>query len=367
MRRLAWRLWLAVGILMCTACNHHQTGKRYFVAFSQCNNAEPYRTAQNQLMQRLFDQKGDVQLVIADAQQDNSKQIAQIETFIREKPDLLIVAPNERAPLTDVMGRALAAGIRVICLERDITQPNYTTFIREKPDLLIVAPNERAPLTDVMGRALAAGIRVICLERDITQPNYTTFIGADNVAIGNMAGEFIVDALTRKNGRPQGKVVEIRGLLGVEAEMERYNGAHEITKAYPGIRFVHEAVADWLQSNARERMSEILRAEPSIDVVYAHNDPMAIGAYLAARDLGRDKQMTFIGIDGLGGPAGGIKKVMDGVLAVTFYYPLCVDKAVEIGEHMLRDSAFRPDKQYILQPEKITAANASQMYDKLTF
>jgi ribose transport system substrate-binding protein len=320
MRRLAWRLWLAVGLLMCTACNHHQTGKRYFVAFSQCNNAEPYRTAQNQLMQRLFDQKGDVQLVIADAQQDNSKQIAQIETFIREKPDLLIVAPNERAPLTEVMGRALAAGIPVICLERDIAQPNYTTFI-----------------------------------------------GADNVAIGKMAGEFIVDALTRKNGRPQGNVVEIRGLLGVEAEMERYNGAHEITKAYHGIRFVHEAVADWLQSNARERMLEILRAEPSIDVVYAHNDPMAIGAYLAARDLGRDKQMTFIGIDGLGGPAGGIKKVMDGVLAVTFYYPLCVDKAVEIGEHMLRDSAFRPDKQYILQPEKITAANASQMYDKLTF
>jgi ribose transport system substrate-binding protein len=306
--------------LMCTACNHHQTGKRYFVAFSQCNNAEPYRTAQNQLMQRLFDQKGDVQLVIADAQQDNSKQIAQIETFIREKPDLLIVAPNERAPLTEVMGRALAAGIPVICLERDIAQPNYTTFI-----------------------------------------------GADNVAIGKMAGEFIVDALTRKNGRPQGNVVEIRGLLGVEAEMERYNGAHEITKAYHGIRFVHEAVADWLQSNARERMLEILRAEPSIDVVYAHNDPMAIGAYLAARDLGRDKRMIFIGIDGLGGPAGGIKKVMDGVLAVTFYYPLCVDRAVEVGEHMLHDSGFRPDKQYILQPEEIAAANASQMYDKLTF
>jgi ribose transport system substrate-binding protein len=320
MRRLAWRLWLAVGLLMCTACNHHQTGKRYFVAFSQCNNAEPYRTAQNQLMQRLFDQKGDVQLVIADAQQDNSKQIAQIETFIREKPDLLIVAPNERAPLTEVMGRALAAGIPVICLERDIAQPNYTTFI-----------------------------------------------GADNVAIGKMAGEFIVDALTRKNGRPQGNVVEIRGLLGVEAEMERYNGAHEITKAYHGIRFVHEAVADWLQSNARERMLEILRAEPSIDVVYAHNDPMAIGAYLAARDLGRDKRMIFIGIDGLGGPAGGIKKVMDGVLAVTFYYPLCVDRAVEVGEHMLHDSGFRPDKQYILQPEEIAAANASQMYDKLTF
>jgi ribose transport system substrate-binding protein len=307
-------------ILCLPACREKQPAKKYFVAFSQCNNAEPYRAAQNQLMEKLFNEKGDVQLVIADAQQDNSKQIAQIETFIRQKPDLLIVAPNERAPLTGVMGRAMAAGVPVICLERDITQPNYTTFI-----------------------------------------------GADNLAIGKMAGQFIVDSLNHKYGKPQGKVVEIRGLLGVEAEMERYNGAHDVLKNNPGIRVVHEAVADWLQSNARERMSEILRAQPEIDVVYGHNDPMAVGAYLAAHDLGREKQMIFIGVDGLGGPGGGVKKVMDGVLSATFYYPLCVDKAVEIGEQILHDPNFHPDKQYILQPQLVTADNASQMYQKLTF
>jgi ribose transport system substrate-binding protein len=214
---------------------------------------------------------------------------------------------------------------------------------------------------------MAAGIPVICLERDIIEPNYTTFIGADNVAIGKMAGQFIVDYLARKYGRPKGKVVEIRGLLGVEAEMERYSGARNLLKAYPDIRFVHEAVADWLQSNARERMTEMLRAEPEIDVVYAHNDPMAVGAYLAARDLGREKQMIFIGVDGLGGPAGGIKKVVDGILATTFYYPLCVDKAVEIGDRMLRDPGFHPNKRYILQPQQVTPQNAREMYQKLTF
>jgi ribose transport system substrate-binding protein len=308
-------------ILLLASCREKQPGaKRYLVAFSQCNNAEPYRAAQNQLMTKLFAEKGDVQLVIADAQQDNSKQIAQIETFIRQKPDLLIVAPNERAPLTEVMGKAMAAGIPVICLERDITQPNYTTFI-----------------------------------------------SADNLAIGKMAGQFILDSLGKKYGKPQGKIVEIRGLLGVEAEMDRYNGAHDVLKGYPGIRVVHEAVADWLQSNARERMQEILRAQPEIDVVYGHNDPMAVGAYLAAHDLGRDKQMLFIGVDGLGGPAGGVKKVMDGVLAATFYYPLCVDKAVEVGEQILHDRNFHPEKQYILQPQLITSDNAIQMYQKLTF
>jgi len=308
-------------ILLLPSCREKQSrANRYLVAFSQCNNAEPYRAAQNQLMTKLFAEKGDVQLVIADAQQDNSKQIAQIETFIRQKPDLLIVAPNERAPLTEVMGKAMAAGIPVICLERDITEPNYTTFI-----------------------------------------------GADNLAIGKMAGQFIVDSLGKKHGKPQGKIVEIRGLLGVEAEMDRYNGAHDVLKAYPGIRVVHEAVADWLQSNARERMQEILRAQPEIDVVYGHNDPMAVGAYLAAHDLGRNKQMLFIGVDGLGGPAGGVKKVVDGVLAATFYYPLCVDKAVEVGEQILHDRNFHPEKQYILQPQLITSDNAIQMYQKLTF
>ena len=93
-----------------------------------------------------------------------------------------------------------------------------------------------------------------------------------------------------------------------------------------------DPVADWIQAKAKDRMTEVLRAQPKIDVVYGHNDPMAIGAYLAAKELGREKEMIFVGVDGLGGPAGGIKKVMDGVLAATFVYPLCVDKAVEIGQ-----------------------------------
>jgi len=318
MSRVSVRVILSLLAMLLASCGSKDKGqKKYFVAFSQCNSAEPYRAAQNQRMQEEFGKKNDVHLVISDAQQDNSKQIAQIEAFIRQKPDLLIVAPNERAPLADVMGRAMAAQIPVICLERDIAEPNYTTFV-----------------------------------------------GADNLAIGKMAGEFILNELKKKSGAPRGKVVEIRGLLGVEAEMERYNGAHEVLKPYPEIRFVHEAVADWLQSNARDRMVEILRAEPQIDIVYGHNDPMAVGAYLAARELQRDKQMEFIGVDGLGGPSGGIKKVMDGVLTATFYYPLCVDKAVEIGDRMLREPTFRPEKHYILQPKLITKENAAEVYQQ---
>ena len=294
---------------------------KHLVVFSQCNNAEPYRAAQNKLLRKLLASHDEVELVIQDAQQDNSKQIAQIETIIRQKPDFLIVAPNERAPLTEIMGKAVDAGIPTLCLERDILKPNYTYFIQ-----------------------------------------------CDNYRIGKMAGEFIVARLKEKHGEVRGNIVELRGLLGVEAQANRSNGARDVFKEHTGIKIVHEAVADWLQSKARERMTEILRAQPQIDVVYGHNDPMAVGAYLAAKDQGREKEMIFVGVDGLGGPAGGIRKVMDGVLAATFYYPLCVDKAAEIALGTVHGSV-PADQEPVLTMESamITAENAAEMYEKLTF
>jgi ribose transport system substrate-binding protein len=308
------RLWTIALAVLLAGCS--TPGKKQFVvAFSQANNAEPYRAAQNELMARLFAQQPDVKLVISDAQQDNSKQVAQVETFIRQKPDLLIVAPNERAALTAVMGQAMEAKIPVICLERDILQPNYTTYIH-----------------------------------------------SDNVAIGRMAGQFIVDQLMKKNGAPRGNIVAMRGLLGVEGEINRDKGAQEIFAKYPGIKTVADPVADWIQAKAKDRMTEVLRAQPKIDVVYGHNDPMAVGAYLAAKELGREKEMIFVGVDGLGGDAGGIKKVMDGVLAATFVYPLCVDKAVEIGTRLLREPGFKPEKEYVIESTLITPANATKMY-----
>jgi ABC-type sugar transport system substrate-binding protein len=92
---------------------------------------------------------------------------------------------------------------------------------------------------------------------------------------------------------------------------------------------------------------------------------MAVGAYLAARELGREKEMIFVGVDGLGGEAGGIRKVMDGVLAATFVYPLCVDKAVEIGTRILRDPGFHSDKEYVIRPTLVTAANAAELNGRM--
>jgi ribose transport system substrate-binding protein len=313
--RLSIALLAIAGVASCQkASNATAESPRWLVIFSQCNNAEPYRAAQNDEMEKQWAAYPEVKLEIMDAQQDNSKQISQIETAIREKPSLLIVAPNERAPLTQVMGEAMAAGIPVICLERDIAEPNYTTWIR-----------------------------------------------ADNREIGRMAGEYIVAKLKAKYGEVKGTIVELAGLKGVEAETNRREGAHEVWKQYPGIQIAGDVVADWLQSNAKDRMTEILSAVPRIDVVYGRNDPMAVGAYLAAKEKNREKEMIFVGIDGLSGESGGLEKVKDGILSATFIYPLCVDKAVEVGNQILRDPTFVPEKTYTIPSKMITADNVDQV------
>jgi len=283
------------------------TGTKYTVIYSQCNNAEPYRAAQNKLMEELFAKDPEVSLNILDGQADAAKQISQIENAIRLKPDLLIVAPLQRDALTKVMGEAMEAGIPTICVERDIVEPNYTTYVR-----------------------------------------------CDNKAIGRLAGQFIVDHLTKKYGEPKGNLVEIQGMKGVEATNNRHDGAHEVFARYPNIKVIHDATANWMQGEAISRMEEALNAnQEGIDVVYGHNDPTAYGAYLASKEKGRAEEILFVGVDGLAHE--GVKYVEEGVLGATFEYPLCVDKAVEIGTKILKDPSFKPEKTYLMESRMITA------------
>jgi ribose transport system substrate-binding protein len=224
--------------------------QKKLVIFSQCNFAEPYRAAQNKLMEELWAKEPDVEFQIFDGQADAAKQISQIENAIRQEPDLLIVAPLQRDSLTKVMGEAVKAGIPTICLERDLLEPNWTTYIR-----------------------------------------------CDNRKIGQLAGQFVVDYLTKKYGEPKGNLVEMQGMKGVEGALNRHAGLWDVIGKYPDIKLVHDATANWFQPEAIDRMTEALNAVPEIDVVYAHNDPMAYGAYLAAKEKGREKEMIFIGID----------------------------------------------------------------------
>jgi ribose transport system substrate-binding protein len=258
------------------ACGRKESGKRV-IGFSQANLGEPWRVAMNAQVAARAKDFPDLEIVYADAQQDNAKQVADVENFLRQ-------------------------GI----------------------DLLIISPNEAKPLTPIVQRAFAAKIPVIVLDREIEGDTYTTFIGANNREIGVAAGEYAAALL-----HGTGNVVEIKGLPGSTPARDRSDGFRASIEKYPDIRIVHDPVANWLREEAMTQMEAALAANAKIDLVYAHNDPMAVGAYLAAKAKGRDKEMLFIGIDGLPGIDGGRQAVADGKLAATFVYPTGGKEAVE--------------------------------------
>jgi len=283
---------------MAGGCGREQHGK-WLVGFSQANLGEPWRVAMNAEVAEAAKAYPDLEIVYADAQQDNAKQVADVENFLRQKIDLLIISPNEAKPLTPVVQRAFEAKIPVIVLDREIEGDTYTTFI-----------------------------------------------GADNRAIGRAAGEY---AATLLNGK--GNVVEIKGLPGSTPARDRSEGFREAIAAYPDIHIIHDPVANWLREEAMTQMEAALAAHDDIDLVYAHNDPMAIGAYLAAKAKGRDSTIKFIGIDGLPGLDGGRQAVADGKLAATFVYPTGGKEAVDIAVKILRGDSV--PHRITLQSERI--------------
>jgi ribose transport system substrate-binding protein len=287
------------------ACGR-KSASRYLVGFSQCNLGEPWRMAMNAEVSARARDFPQLEIVFADAQQDNAKQVADVENFIRQKIDLLMISPNEAKPLTPVVRRVYEMGIPVVILDRAIEGDTYTVFI-----------------------------------------------GADNKVIGRQAGEFIAQLL---NGK--GRVVEIKGLPGSPPARDRSEGFREVVQRYSDIRIVHDPVANWLREEAKAQMEMALQANEHIDVVYAHNDPMAMGAYLAAKAKGRDKEMKFVGIDGLPGLDGGRQAVADGKLDATFVYPTGGKQAVEVAAKLLVGE--KVPKKIVLPTERITAAAAGQ-------
>jgi ribose transport system substrate-binding protein len=241
------------------------------IGFSQVTTAEPWRVLFNREMRAEAAKHENIELVIADGQDRTEKQVADVETFIRQRMDVIMISPKESAGLTGAVEQASAAGIPVFVLDRGVATENYAQFV-----------------------------------------------GANNLEIGQMAGRYVVDLLGGE-GAASGKIVEIWGGMGSTPAQERHQGFAEFVDAEPGIeRLVDRQDADWKQDRAYNIMSTALKGHSEIDLVYAHNDPMAFGAYLAAKDAGRESDIRFIGIDGI--PDEGGIWVRDGYLTASFAY-----------------------------------------------
>ena len=227
-------------------------------------------------------------------------------------------------------------------------------FVDKGVDLLIISANEAAPMTPIVEEAYDKGIPVILIDRKILSDKYTAYIGADNNEIGRAVGNYIASRLGGK-----GNVVELTGLSGSTPAMERHQGFMAAISHFPEIKLIDKADAAWERAPAEVEMDSMLRRNPKIDAVYAHNDRIAPGAYQAAKKVGREKEMVFVGIDALPGKGNGLEMVLDSVLDATFIYPTNGDKVMQLAMNILEKKPF--PRETVMNTAVVDRTNAHVM------
>jgi ribose transport system substrate-binding protein len=320
-RVLSLFLWLIFALL---GCNEDKGGpasgpdpargtkdKPWVIGMSQCNEGEPWRAQMDRDIEAAIAKHDNLKLVLKDAQNDSQRQRAHVEELVAQKIDLLVISPKETQPLTK-------------------------------------------PVADAFDK----GIPVIVLDRRVDGDKFTVFIGADNKKIGKAAGAHALKLLGGK-----GNVVELEGLMTSSPGQDRHSGFREglALDKNPDVKVVFEADMKWLEADAGKEMSSALAAHETIDLVYAHNDPGAHGAYLAAKDAGREKNMKFIGIDAL--PHEGVEYVKKGMLDATFLYPTGGAEAVDTALKILKGE--KVDKEITLGTKLFTKDNVEKGGEEL--
>ena len=227
-------------------------------------------------------------------------------------------------------------------------------FMDKGVDLLIISANEAAPMTPVVEEAYQKGIPVILIDRKILSDKYTAYIGADNYEIGRAVGNYIASSLQGK-----GNVVELTGLGGSTPAMERHQGFMAAISNFPDIKLIDKADAAWESGPAEVEMDSMLCRHPKIDAVYAHNDRIAPGAYRAAKKVGREKEMLFVGIDALPGKGNGLELVLDSVLNATFIYPTNGDKVMQLAMNILEKKPY--PRETVMNTAVVDHTNAHVM------
>ncbi|NDW12142.1 response regulator [Bacteroides sp. 214] len=244
--------------------------------------------------------------------------------------------------------------IRTVKDDTEAQKQDIRYFIDQAVDLIVVAPNEAAPMTAIIEEAYDKGIAIIVFDRNILSDKYTAWVGADNYEIGKSVGNYIASMLEGK-----GRVAELTGLAGSTPAIDRHQGFMSAISHYPSIELLCQEDAGWLREPAGEKMNIILSRFNHIDVIYAQNDRMAAGAYAAALQHKREGDMNFIGIDALPGEGYGLDLVEKGVLDATFIYPTGGDKIIQIAMDILEGRDF--PRETILNTAVVDHTNARVM------
>ena len=224
------------------------------------------------------------------------------------------------------------------------------SLVKAKVDLLVVAPSDVKTVAPAIERAYRAGIPVILYDRMIESTHYTAYIGTDNVAIGREVADYLAHQL-----KGRGMVVEITGERGSTPVADRHRGFMQGMKAFPQIQVV-TLEGDWNLAGAKKLMRQYMDAGKPVDAVFGHNDAEAWGAQQAAKEKNREKQMLFVGIDGLPGENQGVDLVDKGVMTASYIYPTKGETIVPLAMNILQGKPYK--RMNYFQSALVTAENA---------
>lgn len=305
--------FIALLLTLLTTCVREKGEEKYVVGFSQCMTDDVWRRAMEMEMRIEASGHDNLTIIQTDAHEDSELQIRQIRDMIRRKVDVLIISPN-------------------------------------RPELL----------TPVAVEAYRAGIPTIIVDRKIDSDEYTAYVGGDSYRIGRLAGEE-----TSRLLRPHATILEVWGARTTSPAQERHSGFVDGLDKTKEFRIV-AIDGNWRREIARAAAESVDWS--TIDLIYAHNDVMALGAReaLIEKDPARLRSIRILGADGAFGHDAGLEAVADGRLDASFLYPTGGDQVIKIALRILRGE--KVEKNNVLSTaliDKPTAKTLLMQADQL--
>lgn len=309
MKPIIYRFCLLICILSLTISCKREGEKKFVVGVSHSSINDSWRKAMMLDMQVKASEYPGLTLQIKDAGEDNDTQIKQIREFVKKRVDLVIISANESEPVTTAAVEAFRAGIPTIIIDRKIYSEEYTTFI-----------------------------------------------GADNYEIGRAAGLFINSLLKKEKTT----IVEVWGREGSSSARDRHNGFSDALIHNDHV--IQKTVYGRWHADEAKKSIAALGIFDDIDIVYAHNDAMALAAREAIMEIDPSavERIKFIGIDALPGKGKGIEAVRNGFLTASFVYPTGGTSAIKVAWQILNGQPV--SKQYALTSALIDKDNAGTLY-----
>ncbi|WP_312352666.1 substrate-binding domain-containing protein [Sphingobacterium siyangense] len=291
-------------LLLFCGCQPMVRKKKQVIAFSQCIGNDAWRQTMLEEMKRELSFNPDIDFLYRDAHGDNNVQINQIRELVKQDIDLLIVSPNEAEPLTPIVD---------------------SVFQRNIP--------------------------VIVTDRKTSSGQYNAYVGADNLAIGKLAGQYSRTILQGK-----GSVGLVTGLSGTSASIEREKGFIQQIGDATAIQVSGLIHGGWEKNKAYLEMRKHINVMSQSDIIFTFNDQMAMGVKKALDEAQIKKDIKIIGVDALSGPGNGLEQIIQGKMFASILYPTGGAEAIRTALAIINHQNYR--RENILATSVIDKTNA---------